>query len=105
MPFVPINKGGGSGADALRYLRDKARDSHTLMATLNSYFTTPLRNPGLGVDISRFTPIARLAEDTFQLWVHSDTNIKSVNDYVAAVNKAGPTNGKWAAPTWARRTH
>ncbi len=94
MPFVPINKGGGSGAEALRYLRDKAGDSHVIMATLNSYYTTPLRNPGLGVDISRFTPIARLAEDTFQLWVHTDTDIKNVDDYVAAVKKAGAKNWK-----------
>ena len=93
MPFVPINKGGGSGAEALRYLRDKARDSHVIMATLNSYYTTPLRNPGLGVDISKFTPIARLAQDTFQLWVHTDTNIKNVNNYVTAANKAGAA--KW----------
>ena len=81
--FVPINKGGGSGAEALRYLRDKSGDSHVIMATLNSYFTTPLRNPGLGVDISKFTPIARLAQDTFQLWVRTDTDIKNVNDYVS----------------------
>ncbi len=94
MPFVPINKGGGSGAEALRYLRDKAGDSHVIMATLNSYYTTPLRNPGLGVDISKFTPIARLAEDTFQLWVHSDTKIKNVTDYAAAVKKAGALNWK-----------
>ena len=89
MPFVPINKGGGSGAEALRYLKDKPGDSHIIMATLNSYYTTPLRNPGIGVDISKFTPIARLAEDTFQLWVHSDTGIKTVKEYVAAVKKAG----------------
>ncbi len=94
MPFVAINKGGGSGAEALRYLRDKAGDPHVIMATLNSYYTTPLRNPGLGVDISKFTPIARMAEDTFQLWVHSDTDIKNVKDYVAAVKKAGPANWK-----------
>ena len=59
-PFVPINKGGGSGAEALRYLKDKAGDPHVIMATLNSYYTTPLRQPGLGVDISTFTPIARM---------------------------------------------
>ncbi len=94
MPFVPINKGGGSGAEALRYLRDKSGDSHVIMATRNSYYTTPLRNPGLGVDIAKFTPIGRLAEDTFQLWVHTDTGIKNVDDYVAAVKKAGPTNWK-----------
>jgi putative tricarboxylic transport membrane protein len=93
-PFVPINKGGGSGAEALRYLKDKAGDPHVIMATLNSYYTTPLRQPGLGVDISTFTPIARMAEDTFQLWVTADSGIKSVKDYVAAVKKAGAANWK-----------
>ena len=93
IPFVPINKGGDSGAEALRYLRDKSGDRHVIMATLNSYYTTPLRDPGLGVDISKFTPIARLAQDTFQLWVHTDTDIKNVNDYVVAVKKAGAA--KW----------
>ena len=68
-PFVVINKGGGSGAEALRYLKDRAGDPHVVMATLNSYYTTPLRQPDLGVDIATFTPIARMAEDTFQLWV------------------------------------
>ena len=38
-PFVPINKGGGSGAEALRYLKDRAGDPHVIMATLNSYHT------------------------------------------------------------------
>ena len=93
-PFVPINKGGGSGAEALRYLKDHAGDAHVIMATLNSYYTTPLRNPGLGVDIAEFTPITRLAEDTFQLWVHVDTGIKTVDEYVAAVKAAGAENWK-----------
>ena len=51
-PFIPINKGGGSGAEALRYLKDKAGDPHVIMATLNSLYTTPLRNPTIGVDIA-----------------------------------------------------
>ena len=92
--FVPINKGRDSGAEAMRYLRDKSGDSHVVMATLNSFFTTPLRNPDLGLDISKFTPIARLAEDTFQLWVHTDSGIKTVNDFVAAAKEAGPANWK-----------
>lgn len=85
VPFIPVNKGGGSGADALRYLKDKAGDDHVIMATLNSYYTTPLRNPGIGVDITEFTPITRLAEDTFVLWVNAESDIKSVDDYVKAV--------------------
>jgi tripartite-type tricarboxylate transporter receptor subunit TctC len=92
-PFVPVNKGGGSGAEALRYLKDKKGNPHIILATLNSYYTTPLRNPGLGVDISTFTPIVRLAEDTFQLWVTTDSKIKTVPEYVAAVKAAG--GGTW----------
>ena len=93
-PFIPINKGGGSGAEALRYLKDKEGDPHVIMATLNSLYTTPLRNPGIGVDIAEFTPIARLAEDTFILWVNAEQDIKSVDDYVAAVKAAGAANWK-----------
>ena len=93
-PFIPINKGGGSGAEALRYLMDKAGDPHVIMATLNSLYTTPLRNPGLGIDISEFTPIARLAEDTFVLWVNAESPIQSVDDYVKMVQDKGPADWK-----------
>ena len=91
-PFVPINKGGGSGAEALVYLKTRTGAPHVIMTTLNSYYLTPLRQPGLGIDIAKFTPITRMAEDTFQLWVNAETDIKSVDDYVKAVKKAG---GKW----------
>ncbi|MFC6489247.1 Bug family tripartite tricarboxylate transporter substrate binding protein [Nitratireductor sp. GCM10026969] len=75
MPFIPINKAGGSGAEALRYMKDKAGDDHTLLVTLNSFYTTPLVQEGLGVDISEFTPVARMAIDTFLLWVPADSEI------------------------------
>jgi putative tricarboxylic transport membrane protein len=90
-PFVPINKPGGSGAEALRYLHDKAGDDHTVLVTLNSFYTTPIIQEGLGVDISEFTPIGRMALDTFVLWVNSDReDINSLDEYVAAVKEAGP---------------
>ncbi len=91
MPFIPVNKGGGSGAEALRYLKDKNGANHTVMATLNSYYTTPLRTD-IGVDIAEFTPIARLAVDTFVLWVHADSPVKTLDDWVKAVKAKG---GKW----------
>ena len=84
MPVLPVNKGGGSGAEALRYLKDKSGDPHVIMATLNSYYTTPLRTD-IGVDIADFTPIARMAEDTFVLWVSADSPIQTLDDYVQAV--------------------
>jgi tripartite-type tricarboxylate transporter receptor subunit TctC len=91
MPVLPVNKGGGSGAEALRYLKDKEGDSHVIMATLNSYYTTPIRTD-IGVDIEEFTPLARMALDTFVLWVNADSDIYTLEDYVAAVNASG---GAW----------
>ena len=91
MPILPINKGGGSGAEALRYLKDKAGDPHVIMATLNSYYTTPLRSD-IGVDIAEFTPVARMALDTFALWVNADSGITSVEQFVEAVRAKG---GAW----------
>ncbi len=90
MPILPVNKGGGSGAEALRYVKDKAGDPHVIMATLNSYYTTPLRTD-IGVNIEEFTPVARMALDTFVLWVNADSDIKTLDDYVAAVKDAGGT--------------
>jgi len=91
MPVLPVNKGGGSGAEALRYLKDKEGDAHVVMATLNSYYTTPLRTD-IGVNIEEFTPLARMALDTFVLWVNADSDIQNLDDYVAAVKAAG---GSW----------
>ncbi|MFG5382312.1 MULTISPECIES: tripartite tricarboxylate transporter substrate binding protein [unclassified Yoonia] len=91
MPILPVNKGGGSGAEALRYLADNEGENHLIMATLNSYYTTPLRND-IGVDIEEFTPIARMALDTFVLWVNADSDIETLDDYVEAVRAAG---GSW----------
>ena len=74
-PFTPINKPGGSGAEALVYVKNAKDPNHTIMFTLNSFYTTPLRQPGLGVDISTFTPVGRMAEDTFLLWAVSYTHL------------------------------
>jgi tripartite-type tricarboxylate transporter receptor subunit TctC len=89
-PFVPINKPGGSGAEALRYLHDKAGDDHTVLVTLNSFYTTPILQEGLGVDVTQFTPIGRMALDTFLLWVNADQEeIESLEAYVEAAKSAG----------------
>ena len=90
-PLTPINKPGGSGAEALVHLKDKAGSdpNHTIMVTLNSFYTTPMRQPKLGVDIATFTPIARMAEDTFLLWVHKDSKITSVEQFLMAAKAAG----------------
>ncbi len=90
VPVTPINKPGGTGAEALVYMKGKKGDNHTIMFTLNSFYTTPLRQPALGIDITTFTPIARMAEDTFLLWVNSDRkDINNVADFVKAAKAKG----------------
>jgi tripartite-type tricarboxylate transporter receptor subunit TctC len=91
-PFTPINKPGGSGAEALVHVKNAKDPNHTLMFTLNSFYTTPLLQPGLGVDTMTFTPIGRMAEDTFLLWVNKDSGITTVAQFVKAAKKAG---NKW----------
>ena len=89
-PFIPINKPGGSGAEALRYMQDKAGDNHTVMMTLNSFYTTPIIQEDLGVDVTQFTPIGLMAMDTFLLWVNTDRDdITDLDSYVSAVKGAG----------------
>ena len=88
-PFVPVNKPGESGGEALRYLKEHEGDPYVIMVTLNSFYTSPLRDPKLGIDISTFAPIARMAEDTFVLWVNSESPIKSLEDFISAAQEKG----------------
>ncbi|MEQ8507247.1 MAG: tripartite tricarboxylate transporter substrate binding protein [Rhodospirillales bacterium] len=91
-PVTPTNKPGGSGAEALVYMKNHKDPDHAIMVTLNSFYTTPMRQPRLEVDPLSFAPIARMAEDTFLLWVHKDAGIKNVDDFVKAAKAAG---NKW----------
>lgn len=89
-PFTPVNKSGGTGAEALLYVKEKTGDDHTLLVAQNKFYTTPLNQPALGVDISTFTPVGRMAVDTFVLWVNADTDIHTLDDFVKAAKAAGP---------------
>lgn len=88
-PLVPNNKGGGSGAEALIALNGASDPDHTILVTLNSFFTTPLRQENLGIDISTFTPITMMAVDPFVLWVHKDSGITTFEEWLEAV-KSNP---------------
>jgi len=91
-PLIPNNKGGGSGAEALIALNGSKDPDHTILVTLNSFFTTPLRQTNLGIDISTFTPIAMMGVDPFVLWVHKERGINTFEDWQAAVKEA---DGEW----------
>lgn len=86
-PLVPTNRGGGSGAEALLHLNGARDADHTLMVTLNSFYTTPIRQEGLGIDVETFTPIAMMGVDPFVLWVHKDSGITDFDGYLAKVRE------------------
>lgn len=88
-PLVPTNKSGGSGAEALIAAKGASDPNHTIMVTLNSFFTTPLRQPGLEIDNQAFTPVGRMAEDTFLLWVHKDSGITTFEQYLEKAKADG----------------
>ncbi|MFQ5564748.1 MAG: Bug family tripartite tricarboxylate transporter substrate binding protein [Paracoccaceae bacterium] len=88
-PLIPVNKPGGTGAEALVALNTASDPDYNIMVTLNSFFTTPLRQPGLGVDIMTFAPVGRMAEDTFILWVHKDEGINTFEEFLAEAKKRG----------------
>lgn len=88
--FSIVNMPADSGAEALATLKKRAGDPHVLMFTLNSFYTTPLERPQIQVDIATFSPFARMAEDVFALWVHSDrTDIETIDDFVRAAKAKG----------------
>ena len=90
VPFEIVNIPGNSGGDAMVELQRQQGDNHTILFTLNSFYTTPIRKPELNIDTSKFTPIARLAEDVFLLWVNAErTDINTIDDFVKAARKKG----------------
>lgn len=92
-PLVPNNKGGGSGAEALIALNNASDPDHTILVTLNSFFTTPLRQENLGIDIQTFTPVAMMGVDPFVLWVHKDSGITTFEQWLEEVKKGGYVMG------------
>jgi tripartite-type tricarboxylate transporter receptor subunit TctC len=91
-PLVPNNKGGGSGAEALIALKGTSDPDHTILVTLNSFFTTPLRQANLGIDIMTFTPVYMMGVDPFMLWVHKDSGITTFEQWLETVKAA---NGEY----------
>ena len=87
-PVIPINKKGGSGGEAMTYVKKKAGDEHTLIITLNNVLTTPVNQPELGIDFfNDFTPLARLITDTFLVWIATEgkntQGVETFDDFIA----------------------
>jgi putative tricarboxylic transport membrane protein len=86
-PLIVVNKGGGAGAEGFLDIKKAKADPHKIIITLSNLFTTPY---GTGVPFSykEMTPVSMLALDQFILWVNAESEIKTAQEFVAAV-KAG----------------
>lgn len=91
-PINIVNLPQGYGAAAFQRVVLASDPDHVLLVTMNSFYTTPLLQPGLRVDIMDFKPIAQLAEDTFYLWVRADAPFDSLDGFANLVRLRGE---KW----------
>ncbi len=94
-PFVPVNKAGDSGAEALNYMTGEADSNHAVMVTLNSFYTTPIIQEGVDVDPLAFTPIGLMGIDTFLLWVPNTSSYENVTDLESYVEAVRQEDGEW----------
>ncbi|MEX2577067.1 MAG: tripartite tricarboxylate transporter substrate-binding protein [Halofilum sp. (in: g-proteobacteria)] len=91
-PFVPVNKAGESGAEALNYMTGESDPDHTVMVTLNSFYTTPIIVEGLDADPLAFTPVGLMGIDTFLLWVPNTSAYENVTDLESYVDTVKATD-------------
>ena len=88
--IVVINKSGGAGAEGFMDVVESEGNEHKIIITLSNLFTTPLAT-GVPFSWEDMTPVAMLALDNFVLWVNSESEYQTAQDYIDAV-KAGADN-------------
>lgn len=97
---VVDNRGGAGGAIAAEMVARSPADGHTLLFGSNSVMAS---NVGLYKTLSYsptadFTPIMRIGESALVLVVRSDSEIKTLNDFVrVAKEKPGKLSGGFGA--------
>ncbi|MGR3755901.1 MAG: Bug family tripartite tricarboxylate transporter substrate binding protein [Tranquillimonas sp.] len=86
------NRAGGSGAVGWGYLYSKAGSGYDISTTSGSFITTPLQ-ADLPWKPQDFTPVALLATDDLVLVVNGQSEIDTLDEFVAAAKENPPTIG------------
>jgi len=86
------NRAGGSGAVGWGYVFNHAGDPYQISTTSGSFITTPLQadTPWKPTD---FTPVALLATDDMLILVNGDSEIKTLEEFIAKAKEAPPVIG------------
>lgn len=77
--FNIVIKSGGSGANAMQYLKTKDGNNHVLCSTQPSTITTPLKN-NLDIGYKDFTPVASVIAEDYVVVVRQDSPYKTFQD-------------------------
>lgn len=88
--MVVVAKRGGSGAAAQAYVMSKPADGYTLMALTQTHLYTIVRGKG-GMEIDDMVGVARAMDDPTFITVRGDSEMKSLEDLIAA-SKEKPLN-------------
>jgi putative tricarboxylic transport membrane protein len=86
------NRAGGSGAVGWGYVYGNAGDPYQISTTSGSFITTPLQadTPWKPTD---FTPVALLATDDLLLLVKGDSEVETLEQFIAGAREQSPTIG------------
>jgi putative tricarboxylic transport membrane protein len=87
--FVVVNKPGGRGAVAVKYLSTRTGDAHTIMNMADSGFLNVPIMSGLDLKLEDFTPLAILGFDVNVIAVLAKSKYKNLKQLVKA-SKAKP---------------
>ena len=80
-PIAYENRAGGSGAVAFLYTFQQKPDGYTLLGETPTLITAPMTNK-MPVDVSNFTPVARMAIDPMVIYVQYDSPYNNMKDLV-----------------------
>ena len=85
-PVLTINKAGAGGAVGSAYVSKARNDGYTLLlARIGCNAILPAINPNIPYKWNDFTILGMLELNPFVFVVHADSNIKSLDDLVAAL--------------------
>jgi len=88
-PVLTINKSGAGGAVGSAYVSKARNNGYTLLlARIGCNAILPAINPNLPYKWDDFTILGLLELNPFVFVVHADSNIKSLDDLVAALKKS-----------------
>lgn len=104
VPISVVNKVGGGGTIAFKYVASKAEDPYVLLGFPSVFITQAVISPKDSPSYKEFTPIALLAIDPICVVVNADSPYKTLNDLIEA-GRTKPGGITWATTSMGSYDH